>query len=90
MQERKFQGIMGLALGLTDKQIQIVTRRMYRNKQKTFEWLEKSFLSGEMKEANRGVGKAGLIGCLLLLQQALPVPSMSEQSLLQISRAEQF
>jgi serine/threonine-protein kinase HipA len=42
---------LGLGLGLTDKQIQGVKKRMFRNKTKAVEWLNKSFLSNEMKES---------------------------------------
>ncbi|WP_319591942.1 HipA domain-containing protein [uncultured Draconibacterium sp.] len=42
---------MGLDLGLTYKQIQGVRKRMIRNKAKAVEWLNKSFLSDEMKES---------------------------------------
>lgn len=46
---------LGSGLGLTDKQIQGVKRRMFRNKPKAFEWLNKSFLSIEMKESYRNL-----------------------------------
>ncbi len=42
---------LGLVLGLTDKQIQGVKKRMLRNKPKALKWLNKSFLSEEMKES---------------------------------------
>jgi len=42
---------LGLDLGLTDKQIQGVKKRMFRNKTKAVEWLDKSFLSTEIKES---------------------------------------
>lgn len=42
---------LGLSLGLTDKQIQGVKKRMFRNKTKAIEWLYKSFLSNKMKES---------------------------------------
>jgi serine/threonine-protein kinase HipA len=42
---------LSLYLGLTDKQIQGVKKRMFRNKTKAIEWLKKSFLSNEMKES---------------------------------------
>ena len=48
---------LGLALGLTDKQIQGVKKRMFRNKPKVMEWLDKSFLSDEMKESYRNLLK---------------------------------
>lgn len=44
---------LGLGLGLTDKQIQGVKNRMIKNKRKAVEWLNKSFLSDEMKESYR-------------------------------------
>ncbi|WP_297085471.1 HipA domain-containing protein [uncultured Draconibacterium sp.] len=44
---------LGLGLGLTDKQIEGVKMRMFRNKLKAVEWLNKSFLSDEMKESYR-------------------------------------
>jgi serine/threonine-protein kinase HipA len=46
---------LGLGLGLTDKQIQGVKKRMIRNKTKAVEWLNKSFLSNEMKESYRNL-----------------------------------
>ncbi|MBN2635382.1 MAG: HipA domain-containing protein [Prolixibacteraceae bacterium] len=46
---------LGLGLGLTDKQIQGVKKRMIRNKRKEVEWLDKSFLSIEMKESYRNL-----------------------------------
>lgn len=41
----------GEGLGLTDKQIQGVFKRIVRNKNLANQWLDKSFLSTEMKEA---------------------------------------
>jgi serine/threonine-protein kinase HipA len=46
---------LGLGLGLTDKQIKGVKRRMISNKTKAVEWLNKSFLSNEMKESYRNL-----------------------------------
>ena len=46
---------LGIGLGLTDKQIQGVKKRMFRNKTKAVEWLNKSFLSIEMKESYRNL-----------------------------------
>ncbi len=46
---------LGLGLGLTAKQIQGVRKRMIRNKAKAVEWLDKSFLSDEMKESYRNL-----------------------------------
>lgn len=48
---------LGLGLGLTDKQIQGVKKRMFRNKIKAVEWLNKSFLSNEMRESYRNLLK---------------------------------
>lgn len=44
---------LGLSLELTDKQIQGVRKRMIQNKPNVVEWLNKSFLSNEMKESYR-------------------------------------
>ncbi len=41
----------GNGLGLTDKQIQGVYKRMLKNKPKAIEWIKLSFLSAAMKEA---------------------------------------
>ncbi|MFB9863543.1 HipA domain-containing protein [Rufibacter immobilis] len=41
----------GKGLELTDKQIQGVFKRMVKNKRLALKWIEKSFLSDEMKEA---------------------------------------
>jgi serine/threonine-protein kinase HipA len=41
---------LGKGLGLNDKQIQGVFKRMEENKENAFEWIDKSFLSHEMKE----------------------------------------
>ena len=46
---------LGLVLGLTDKQIQSVRKRMFRNKSKALEWLNKSFLSDEMKDSYKSL-----------------------------------
>ena len=46
---RHFQNL-GFELGLTDKQIQGIKKRMVRNKPNAIEWLNKSFLSVKMKE----------------------------------------
>jgi serine/threonine-protein kinase HipA len=40
---------------LTNKQIQGVKKRMFRNKTKAVGWLNKSFLSNEMKESYRNL-----------------------------------
>jgi serine/threonine-protein kinase HipA len=40
---------------LTDKQIQGVKKRIFRNKTKAVEWLNKSFLSDEVKESYRNL-----------------------------------
>lgn len=41
----------GLGLGLTDKQIQGVFMRMIKNKTMATQWIDRSFLSNEMKKA---------------------------------------
>lgn len=46
---------LGIGLGLTDKQIKGVKKRMFRNKTKSIDWLNKSFLSTEMKESYRNL-----------------------------------
>ena len=46
---------LGLGLGLTAKQIQGVKKRLIRNKPKAIEWLNKSFLSNNMKESYRNL-----------------------------------
>jgi serine/threonine-protein kinase HipA len=45
----------GKGLGLTSKQISGVFNRMINNKQKAFEWIDKSFLSDAMKDAYKKV-----------------------------------
>jgi serine/threonine-protein kinase HipA len=42
-------------LGLTDKQIQGVFKRMTRNRHKAIEWIDQSFLSAELKTAYKRV-----------------------------------
>jgi serine/threonine-protein kinase HipA len=42
---------LGSGLGLTDKQVQGTFNRMIKHKPKAIQWIEKSFLSSEMKEA---------------------------------------
>lgn len=49
---------LGSGLGLTDKQIQGVKKRMFRNRPIALEWLNKSFLSDEMKESYRNLLKS--------------------------------
>ena len=46
---------LGLGLGLTDKQIQGVKSRMFKNKSKATNWLDKSFLSNDMKDSYRNL-----------------------------------
>jgi serine/threonine-protein kinase HipA len=46
---------LGKGLGLNDRQVQAVFKRMEANKVKAAEWIEKSFLSTEMKEAYKKV-----------------------------------
>ncbi len=42
---------LGMGLGLNNKQIQGVFKRMIKNKPKAIEWINKSFMSDKMKEA---------------------------------------
>lgn len=46
---------LGQGLELTEKQVQSVFKRMVVNKLKAFEWVNKSFLSEDMKEAYKHV-----------------------------------
>ena len=46
---------LGKTLELTDKQIEGVFKRMIKNKPMAIEWIDKSFLSGTMKEAYKNV-----------------------------------
>lgn len=45
----------GESMGLTTKQVNGVFKRFHENKSKAFDWIEKSFLSEEMKESYREV-----------------------------------
>jgi len=45
----------GKGLDLTDKQINGVFKRMVKNKSKALEWIDRSFLSGNMKTAYKEV-----------------------------------
>ncbi|MCL4481890.1 MAG: HipA domain-containing protein, partial [Bacteroidetes bacterium] len=45
----------GKGLALTDKQIEGVFNRMVKNKPKAIEWIDKSFLSSDMKTAYKEV-----------------------------------
>lgn len=45
----------GKGLGLNDKQIQGTFKRMVKNKELAVSWIEKSFLSDEMKEAYKNI-----------------------------------
>jgi serine/threonine-protein kinase HipA len=47
--------LFGKGLGLTDKQIQGAFKRMVKNKELAFRWIDKSFLSDEMKEAYKNI-----------------------------------
>jgi serine/threonine-protein kinase HipA len=47
--------LLGKGLGLNDKQIQGVFKRMAANKEKALEWLNRSFLSREMKGKYKNV-----------------------------------
>ena len=42
---------LGVGLGLTPKQIKGAFNRMIRNKSKAFDWIDRSFLSEDMKTA---------------------------------------
>jgi len=45
----------GKGLGLSDKQIRAVFKRMFKNKSKAMEWINKSFLSENMKDAYKSI-----------------------------------
>ncbi|MBD0832533.1 HipA domain-containing protein [Aestuariibaculum sediminum] len=49
---------LGKGLGLTDKQIQGVFKRMLKNKTKAFNWIDNSFLSKDMKAAYKSILKS--------------------------------
>lgn len=46
---------LGIGLGLTEKQIQRVFKRMVKNNPKALGWIDRSFLSDEMKVAYKEV-----------------------------------
>ncbi|EID75296.1 HipA domain-containing protein [Imtechella halotolerans] len=46
---------LGQGLGLTDRQIQGVFKRMLKNKSKAITWIDNSFLSDDMKTAYKGI-----------------------------------
>lgn len=46
---------LGIGLGLTDKQIQGVFKRMLKNKPKAYKWIDDSFLSDNMKDAYKNI-----------------------------------
>jgi serine/threonine-protein kinase HipA len=46
---------LGKGLGLNDKQIEGVFKRMEGNKEKAFEWLNRSFLSKRLKDEYKGL-----------------------------------
>jgi len=46
---------LGKDLELSDKQIQGVFMRMLKNKPKAMEWIDKSFLSANMKKAYKNI-----------------------------------
>lgn len=46
---------LGVRLGLTDKQIRGVFKRLVKNKPKAFKWIDQSFLSNNMKKAYKNV-----------------------------------
>lgn len=52
---------LGKGLGLTEKQIQGVVERIVKNKTKAIEWINKSFLSDDMKQAYKEVLKSRYI-----------------------------
>jgi serine/threonine-protein kinase HipA len=52
---------LGKGLGLTEKQIQGVVGRIIKNKTKAIEWINKSFLSDDMKQAYKEVLKSRYI-----------------------------
>ena len=43
-------------LGLNDKQLQRVFKRMISNRHKAMEWIDQSFLSAELKTAYKKLG----------------------------------
>ncbi|MFI0430912.1 HipA domain-containing protein [Mariniflexile sp. HMF6888] len=49
---------LGQGLGLTNKQIQGVFKRMFKNKSKAIEWIDNSFLSEDMKTAYKDILEA--------------------------------
>ena len=46
---------LGQGLGITDRQIQGVFKRMLKNKSKAITWIDNSFLSDDMKTAYKGI-----------------------------------
>jgi len=46
---------LGQGLGLTEKQIQGVFKRMFKNKPKAIKWIDHSFLSNDMKAAYKDI-----------------------------------
>ena len=46
---------LGQRLGLTDRQIQGVFNRMFKNKPKAIQWIDNSFLSNDMKAAYKDI-----------------------------------
>lgn len=48
---------LGQGLGLTEKQIQGVFKRMFKNKPKAIKWIDHSFLSNDMKAAYKDILK---------------------------------
>ncbi len=46
---------LGIGLGLTEKQIQRVFKRMVKNKSEAASWIDRSFLSDDMKMAYKEV-----------------------------------
>lgn len=48
---------LGKVLGLTDRQIQGVFRRMFKNESRAIKWIDNSFLSNDMKQAYKDILK---------------------------------
>lgn len=56
LKKQNFEAL-GKGLGLTDRQIQGVFKRMLKNKNKAVKWIDNSFLSNEMKAAYQEIIK---------------------------------
>ena len=57
LQQEQFEQL-GIGLGLTEKQINGAFKRIVKNKSKALEWVDRSFLSGDMKAAYKEVLEA--------------------------------